>query len=91
MSGRGMGFILSAVASFFGLGYMLYTAVQMVRLSRGLETYRTFWLVEFNWSGFLIVFALIPVVLLVGLGFRVHENRQWRLLEKKYGRRPKVR
>jgi hypothetical protein len=79
------GFILSGVASFFGLGYMLYTAVQMVRSGRGLETYHTFWLVEFNWIGFLVLFGLIPVALLVGLFVRVHEHRQWRSLEKKYG------
>jgi len=35
------GEVLSGVASFFGLGYMLYTAVQMVRSGRGLETYHT--------------------------------------------------
>jgi hypothetical protein len=79
------GFILSGVTSSFGLGYMLYTAVQMVRSGRGLETYHTFWLVEFNWIGFLVLFGLISVALLVGLCFSVHEHRQWRSLEKKYG------
>ena len=66
---------------------MLYTAVQMVRSGRGLDTYRTFWLVEFNWIGFLVLFGLIPVALLVGLFFRLHEHRQWRSLERKYGAR----
>src|SRR5215468_2499919 len=80
-----IGFVLSGVASVFGLGYMLYTAVQMVRTGRGLETYRTFWLVEFNWIGFLTLFGLIPMALLVGLFFRFHEHRQWRSFEKKYG------
>src|SRR5438128_1328327 len=79
------GFMLSGAASVFGLGYMVYTGVQMVRSGRGLETYRTFWLVEFNWIGFLILFGLIPVALLVGLLFRLHEHRQWRSLERKYG------
>jgi len=80
-----VGFILSGVASIFGLGYMLYTAVQMVRSGRGLETYHTFWLVEFNWIGFLILFGLIPTALLVGLCFRLYEYYEWRSLEKKYG------
>jgi hypothetical protein len=85
------GEVLSGVASFFGLGYMLYTAVQMVRSGRGLETYHTFWLVEFNWIGFLVLFALIPVALLVGLLFRFQERREWRSLEKKYGGRDRSR
>jgi len=79
--------MLSGAASVFGLGYMLYTAVQMVRSGRGLDTYRTFWLVEFNWIGFLVLFGLIPVAVLVGLFFRLHEHRQWRSLERKYGGR----
>ena len=81
------GEVLSGAASVFGLGYMLYTAVQMVRSGRGLDTYRTFWLVEFNWIGFLVLFGLIPVAVLVGLFFRLHEHRQWRSLERKYGGR----
>jgi len=81
------GEVLSGVASFFGLGYLLYTAVQMVRSGRGLDTYRTFWLVEFNWIGFLILFGLIPVALLGGLLLRFQERREWRSLEKKYGGR----
>jgi hypothetical protein len=79
------GFVLSGVASVFGLGYMLYTAVELVRSGRGLETYHTFWLVEFNWIGFLVLFGLIPVALLVGLVFRLREHLQRRSLEKKYG------
>ncbi len=65
---------------------MLYTAVRMVRSGRGLDPYHTFWIVEFNWIGFLILFGLIPVALLVALLFRLQERREWRSLEKKYGR-----
>jgi len=79
-----VGFILSGVASIFGLGYMLYTAAQMVRSGQGLETYRTFWLVEFNWIGFLILFCLIPAAFFVGLCFRLYDHYEWRSLEKKY-------
>ena len=75
------------IASVFGLSSMLYTAVQMVRSGRRLETYHTFWLVEFNWIGFLVVFGLIPVALLVGLAFRLRERLQWGSLEKQYGDR----
>ena len=33
------------------LGHMVYTAIQMISAGKGLETYRTFWLVNFNWYG----------------------------------------
>jgi hypothetical protein len=78
-------FILSGVASVFGLASIVYTAIQMGRAGRGLETYRTFWLVEFNWIGVLILLALIPLALLVGLFFRLREQREWRSLARKYG------
>jgi hypothetical protein len=48
-----VGFVLMGIAAFSGLGAMLYQAILMVSSGRGLETYRTFWLVEFNWIGFL--------------------------------------
>jgi hypothetical protein len=82
-----VGFVLTGVASVFGLSSMLYTAVHMVRSGRGLDTYHTFWLVEFNWIGFLVVFGLIPLALIVGLAFRLRERLQWRSLERKYGDR----
>jgi hypothetical protein len=77
-------FVLSSVASVFGLASIVYTAIQMVRAGRGLETYRTVWLVEFNWIGLLILLGLIPLALLVGLFFCLREQREWRSLAKKY-------
>jgi hypothetical protein len=74
-------------ASIYGLGYRLYTAVQMVRSGRGLESYRTFWLVEFNWIALLVLFGILPLALLVGLLLRLREDRQWKSLEKQLGRR----
>jgi hypothetical protein len=75
------------VASLSGLAYMLTTAIDMVRNGQGLETYRTFWLVEFNWLGFLIFLAAVVIALLVGLAFQIRDNLQWRALEKKYDSR----
>lgn len=64
---------------------MLSTAVQMVASGRGLETYRTFWLVEFNWLGFLVLCAAIVLALVVAGFLRFREHMQWRSLERKYG------
>lgn len=66
---------------------MITKAVDMVRSGRGLETYRTFWLVEFNWFGFLILLAAIAVALVIALVLRYREHLLWRSLEKKYGSR----
>lgn len=63
---------------------MISKAINMVRAGRGLETYRTFWLVEFNWLGFLILLGALVVALVIGLVFRYREYLLWRSLEKKY-------
>lgn len=66
---------------------MITKAVEMVRSGRGLETYHTFWLVEFNWLGFLILVAAIAAALIIALVLRYREHLLWRSLEKKYGSR----
>lgn len=80
-----VGFAVAGVASFSGLGYMLVTAIQMVCSGRGLESYRTSWLVEFNWVAFLVLTAAVFLALVVAFFLRLRESMQWRSLEKKYG------
>ncbi|GHU28882.1 hypothetical protein AGMMS50256_12300 [Betaproteobacteria bacterium] len=80
-----VGFVITGIASFFGFGAMLLKAVQMVSTGRGLETYRTFWLYEFNWIGFLISCGAVVLALVLALFLRLHEHLQWRSLEKKGG------
>lgn len=80
-----VGFVVAGLASFSGLAYMLVTAIQMVSSGRGLETYRTFWLVEFNWLSFLVLCGAIIIAFAVALILRVREYMQWRSLERKYG------
>jgi hypothetical protein len=80
-----VGFVVVGLASFSGLAYMLSTAVQMVGSGYGLETYRTFWLVEFNWLGFLVFCAALVLALVVAAFLRLRERMQWRSLERKYG------
>jgi hypothetical protein len=49
-----VGFVLAHIASISGFTFMVVKAISMVKAGRGLETYRTFWLVEYNWVGFLV-------------------------------------
>lgn len=79
-----IGIVVMGFASLSSLGYMLYMAIEMVFAGRGLETYRTFWLVEFNWIGFLVLCGAILLALIIGLAMRLHEHLQWRALERKY-------
>lgn len=79
-----IGILLTGAASFFGLGHMVTTAIQKVSAGHGLETYHTVWLAEFNWIGFLVAIIAIPIALIIALGFRFYEQRQWYWLEKKY-------
>ncbi|MGB4065084.1 MAG: hypothetical protein WBK19_14765 [Azonexus sp.] len=80
-----IGLVVAGIAAFSGMGYMITTAIEMVRSGRGLETYRTFWLVEFNWLSFLVLVAGTVLALVVAGLMRFWEFLQWRSLEKKYG------
>jgi hypothetical protein len=80
-----VGMAVAGIASIAGLGWMIIHAMDMVRSGRGLETYHTFRLVEFNWLGFLVFGACTILAILVGLALRLREHMLWRSLEKKYG------
>lgn len=79
------GFFIMVVAAFSGLGALVTRAVQKVSSGHGLDTYRTFWLVEFDYVGLLVLFGAVVVVFLIGGGFQLYEYFQLRALEKKYG------
>ena len=82
--------------TIFGLGgilwliYMIYTAINMIVTGKGLETYRTFWLVQFNWYGFLAFIMAFTAAIGIYLWLRWHEQMQWKGLQKKYGRRKRT-
>lgn len=80
-----VGVVLAGIASVTGLALMIVKAISMVSSGRGLETYRTFWLVEDNWVGFLVFVIGAVVALALGLLSRHSERRLWRELESKYG------
>ncbi|MFN3440014.1 MAG: hypothetical protein ACK41V_20115 [Acidovorax sp.] len=63
---------------------MILIAIEKVRAGQPLEMYRTHWLVEFNWIGFLILMAAIAVALAVGVFFWWKERREVHALLTKY-------
>ncbi|MDR1887918.1 MAG: hypothetical protein LBQ81_00785 [Zoogloeaceae bacterium] len=75
---------VAGIASLVGLSFMIFKAIEMVRSGRGLETYRTFWFVEFNWLSFLILLAATVLGIVIALVLRLREFLLWRSLEKKY-------
>lgn len=76
---------VAGVASVFGLVGLVLKALAMVRDGLGIETYRTFFLVEFSWVGVLVFIGVAVVALLIGALVRWREQLQWRALERKYG------
>ena len=79
------GIFVAGLAGVAGLNHLLSTAIEKVASGRGLETYRTVWLVEFNYVGVLVLFAFIVLALVVAGGMWAYEWWQWRDLERKYG------
>jgi hypothetical protein len=79
-----VGFVLAVLAGFAGVATIVGQAISKVASGRGLETYRTVWLVEFNYIGVLVMLVGVVIALLVAAGFWLHDWLQWRNLEKKY-------
>jgi hypothetical protein len=79
------GFVLLGLAGIAGLARIISVAIDKVASGQGLETYRTVWLVEFNYVGVLVLFAVVVLALLVGGAMWLHDWWQWRSLERKYG------
>lgn len=79
-----VGFVLMGVTSFGGIAVLIMRALEKIQSGESLATYRTTWLVEFNYVGVLVLFGAILVALCVGGVMRFCENREWRNLEKKY-------
>ena len=78
------GLWLGGVAGVGGVVAMLLIAIEKVRTGHGLDMYRTHWLVEFNWIGFLIFMAAIALALAVGVFFWWKERREVQALLRKY-------
>jgi hypothetical protein len=79
-----VGFVLAGLAGFAGMTGILGQAISKVASGRGLETFRTVWLVEFNYIGVLVMLIGVVLALLIAAVFWLHDWLQWRKLEKKY-------
>jgi hypothetical protein len=80
-----IGLLILGVTSIVALAALVMTSIEKASSGRGLETYRTFWLVEFNAIGFLVLIAAV-VVALSGAGVMWYlERRQIRELQRRYG------
>lgn len=80
-----IGFVIQSIASVFGLTAMMFLAATAVRSGRGMETYRTVWLVSENWIGFLVFAGCALGALALGAAFRLRDYLAWRRLEKRSG------
>jgi len=72
------GFVIASVAAVFGSAAMMYVAVTAVRTGRGIETYRTVWLVEDSWIGFLVFVGVTVAAMILAALFRLRDYVQWR-------------
>jgi hypothetical protein len=80
-----IGLLVAALASFGGLATMVWIAIEKVQSGHGLDTFRTTWLVEFNWIGFLVLLAVLVATVGIALLFRLREHREIQQLRRKYG------
>ena len=55
---------------------MVFIAIGHVRDGNGTDTFRTIWIVEDNWIGFLTFTVALALVLVIGLIFRSKEQRK---------------
>ena len=78
-------FLILGVTSLVTLIGMVVTGVEKVNTGRGLDTFRTVWLVEFNWVGFLVLMGAVIVALIGGGYLRYLEWREVRELRRRYG------
>lgn len=80
-----VGIFLSGLTSLLSLIGMGVIAWEKMQSGRGWETYRTSWLVDFNWVGLLALFLGLGLALFVGLVFRLKEWLEIKALKEKYG------
>ncbi|PFH09958.1 hypothetical protein BCF11_2363 [Collimonas sp. PA-H2] len=79
------GFVIMGMASLGGLAAMIAIGIAKVGSGEGLVTYRTAWLVEFNYVGMLILFCAIAVAFIIAGLLRFVEYKKSRDFEEKYG------
>lgn len=82
---------VGGIASIGGMVAMILIAIDKIRTGHGLDTFRSHWLVEDNWVGFLVSVVLITVVAVlapvIGWFQRRQEQREIQQLQAKYAER----
>ncbi len=78
-----MGLLLLGIASLVALARILWFAFEKVVSGQGLDTYRTAWLIEFNYIGVLVLFGAVILAFVFGGGLWLREWWQIRTLTKK--------
>ena len=79
-----VGFLVVGISSLLSLLALTVRAIEKVKTGKGLDTFRTMWLVEGNYIGFLIFLAALALVCLFAAFMKFREHREWRELEKRY-------
>jgi hypothetical protein len=77
--------LFAGLLSTLGLAAFVVRAWDKVAAGKGLDTYFTGWGVQFNYVGFLVLVAIIPLVLIIGYGIRLWELRHERDFKRQYG------
>jgi hypothetical protein len=84
-----VGFVIQGIVSILGLAAMILIAVTMVQSGRGMETFRSVWLLEDNWIGFLVFVGCAIAALVLGAAFRLRDYLEQRSVEKQFEDRSK--
>jgi hypothetical protein len=71
-----IGLWVTTIAASCGFVAMVLIAIGHVRDGNGADTFRTIWMVEDNWIGFLTFTAVLTFMLVIGLIFRIKEQRK---------------
>jgi uncharacterized membrane protein len=82
-----VGILVAGLGSLGALVVMVLTGIEKVKTGHGLDTYRTYWLVEFNWVAFLVLLVVLVVAIAGAAWFRYLEWRELEQLRKKYGQK----
>jgi uncharacterized membrane protein len=82
-----IGILVAGLGSLVALVTMVLTGLEKVRMGHGLDGFRTVWLVEVNWIGFLVFLAVLLVAVAAGAWFRYLEWRELKELRARYGTR----
>jgi hypothetical protein len=75
-------FALIGLACIAALGRLVPVAIEAVAAGKGLDTYDTFWLIELNYIGIVVIFGAVVLTMLVGGGLWLHDRSEKRAEKK---------